>query len=194
MKRIIISTGNKNKVREMLSLLEDLPVEVLTKSQAGYGEIDPIEDGKTLEENAKIKVENIGEPEDIVIGDDTGLFVYALPNELGVHSSRYAGEHATDEDNRHKLCKAMEDKTDRRAYFKTVIAIKYRDKYYTVEGICRGHITNELKGTGGFGYDPMFQPEGCEKTFAELSEEEKNQISHRGKALIKAKKLLCKLI
>ena len=194
MKQIIISTDNKNKVREISHLLSDLDVKVLTKTEAGYGLIHPVEDASTLEGNARKKVEKIGKPKDIVLGDDTGLFVSALPGELGVHSARYAGESANDEANRKKLLSAMKDKADRSAYFKTVIVIKYKNRLYSVTGVCKGEIIDDLKGDNGFGYDPMFKPLGSDKTFAEMSEQEKNLISHRAKALVKAKALLKELI
>ncbi|MDD7363866.1 MAG: RdgB/HAM1 family non-canonical purine NTP pyrophosphatase [Peptoniphilus sp.] len=181
--RIIVSTDNVNKLREIRELLGD-DVELLTKSDAGYGDVHPIEDGETLEENALIKVESIeGDEGDVVIGDDTGLFVNALDGRPGVHSARYAGEEHDDAANRALLLKEMEDTIDRSAYFKTVIAVKRGDAVYTVEGVCPGQILMGEKGENGFGYDPLFVPEGYDETFAEMTEEEKNKISHRGRAL-----------
>lgn len=177
---IILSTDNAHKLKEIRELV-DGKFRVLTKTEAGYGDIHPVEDGDTLEVNAMKKIEPLeGE---IVIGDDTGLFVSALQGRPGVYSARYAGEEGNDEKNREKLLREMEGKIDRSAYFKTVIAVKRGDEIYTVEGICPGHITESPRGEGGFGYDPLFIPEGYDKTFAEMADAEKNAVSHRGRAL-----------
>lgn len=177
---IILSTDNAHKLKEIRELV-DGKFHVLTKTEAGYGDIHPVEDGDTLEANAMKKIEPLeGE---IVIGDDTGLFVNALLGRPGVYSARYAGEEGNDKKNREKLLREMEGKIDRSAYFKTVIAVKRGDEIYTVEGICPGHITQSPRGEGGFGYDPLFIPEGYDKTFAEMTDAEKNAVSHRGRAL-----------
>ncbi|MEJ8785119.1 RdgB/HAM1 family non-canonical purine NTP pyrophosphatase [Peptoniphilus sp. HCN-40583] len=177
---IILSTDNAHKLKEIRELV-DGKFRVLTKTEAGYGDIHPVEDGDTLQANAMKKIESLeGE---IVIGDDTGLFVSALQGRPGVYSARYAGEEGNDEKNREKLLREMEGKIDRSAYFKTVIAVKRGDEIYTVEGICPGHITESPRGEGGFGYDPLFIPEGYDKTFAEMADAEKNAVSHRGRAL-----------
>ncbi|MEQ3353159.1 RdgB/HAM1 family non-canonical purine NTP pyrophosphatase [Aedoeadaptatus acetigenes] len=177
---IILSTDNEHKLREIRELV-DGKFRVLSKTEAGYGDIHPVEDGDTLEANAMIKIKPLeGE---IVIGDDTGLFVHALEGRPGVYSARYAGEDGNDEKNREKLLREMEGKSDRSAYFKTVIAVKREKETYTVEGICPGHITESPRGEGGFGYDPLFVPEGYDKTFAEMTDDEKNAVSHRGLAL-----------
>ena len=181
--KIILSTDNAHKLKEIGELLEG-KVQLLSKTEAGFGDLHPIEDGDTLEANAFIKIKDIlCGADDIVIGDDTGLFVHALNGEPGVYSARYAGPEGNDEKNRKKLLKALEGVEDRSAYFKTVIAVKRGEENYTVEGICRGKIIEEERGCSGFGYDPLFVPEGEEKTFAEMSDEQKNAISHRGRAL-----------
>ena len=181
--KIILSTDNAHKLKEIAELL-DGKVKLLSKTEAGFGDIHPVEDGETLEANAFIKIKDIecGE-DDIIIGDDTGLFVRALNGEPGVYSARYAGEEGNDEKNRTKLLKALEGIEDRSAYFKTVIAVKRGNETYTVEGICSGRIIEEERGNAGFGYDPIFVPNGEEKTFAEMTDDEKNKISHRGRAL-----------
>lgn len=181
--KIILSTDNAHKLKEIAELL-DGKVKLLSKTEAGFGDIHPVEDGDTLEANAFIKIKDIecGE-DDIIIGDDTGLFVRALNGEPGVYSARYAGEEGNDEKNRTKLLKALEGIEDRSAYFKTVIAVKRGNETYTVEGICSGRIIEEERGDAGFGYDPIFVPNGEEKTFAEMTDDEKNKISHRGRAL-----------
>ena len=181
--KIILSTDNAHKLKEITELLEE-KAELLSKTEAGFGDLHPVEDGDTLEANAFIKIKDIdcGE-DDIIIGDDTGLFVRALNGEPGVYSARYAGEEGNDEKNRTKLLKALEGIEDRSAYFKTVIAVKRGNETYTVEGICSGGIIEEERGNAGFGYDPIFVPDGEEKTFAEMTDDEKNKISHRGRAL-----------
>lgn len=181
--RIILSTDNAHKLKEIAELLDE-KAELLSKTEAGFGDLHPVEDGDTLEANAFIKIKDIdcGE-DDIIIGDDTGLFVYALNGEPGVYSARYAGLEGNDEKNREKLLKAMEGVEDRSAFFKTVIAVKRGEENYTVEGVCPGRIINEERGSAGFGYDPIFVPEGEEKAFAEMTDDEKNAISHRGRAL-----------
>lgn len=177
---IILSTDNEHKLKEIRELVEG-KFRVLSKTEAGYGDIHPVEDGDTLEANALIKIKPLeGE---IVIGDDTGLFVHALKGRPGVYSARYAGEEGNDEKNREKLLREMEGIADRSAYFKTVIAVKRGEDTYTVEGICPGKISRSPRGEAGFGYDPLFIPEGYDKTFAEMTDEEKNAVSHRGRAL-----------
>lgn len=177
---IILSTDNEHKLKEIRELVEG-KFRVLSKTEAGYGDIHPVEDGDTLEANAMIKIKPLeGE---IVIGDDTGLFVHALKGRPGVYSARYAGGEGNDEKNREKLLREMEGIADRSAYFKTVIAVKRGEDTYTVEGICPGKISRSPRGEGGFGYDPLFIPEGYDKTFAEMTDEEKNAVSHRGRAL-----------
>lgn len=186
-RRIILSSGNAHKAQEIKSILKDLPFQVVTKNDLGYEDLDVVEDGNTLRENALKKAEELHKlTKGIVIADDTGLYVDALNGEPGVYSARYAGEDATYADNNNKLLNKLKDvpMEKRTAYFKTVIAIVLEDgRKMTVEGICRGHIEFQERGNRGFGYDPLFVPEGRDKTFAEMTEEEKNQISHRSNAL-----------
>ena len=130
----------------------------------------------------------------IVIADDTGLFVNALNGEPGVYSSRYAGQEGNDKKNCEKLINNLEGIEDRSAYFKTVIALITEDKkILKAEGICKGMIIEEARGDKGFGYDPIFVPEGFDKTFAELGHDVKNKISHRALALIELKNILIKI-
>lgn len=196
-KKIILSTGNIDKIEEIKDILKDLPFYIYSKNEVGLGDLEVEEDGDTLEENAIKKAMAISERIDgIVIADDTGLFVDKLNGAPGVYSSRYAGEDVSYEDNNRKLLKELEGtpSEERTAKFQTVIAIVTEDKKIkTVYGECRGRIDFEVKGSEGFGYDPLFIVDGYGKTFAQLGEEVKNKISHRAKALEKLKKELEKL-
>ncbi len=194
MDKLILSTDNEGKFQEISHMLKDIHIEVLRKSDVGMGDIEPIEDGNSLEENAKIKVDALDIKDAYILGDDTGLYVEALDGEPGIHAARYAGEHVTYEDNRKKMLKAMEGKANRKAYFKTVMALRYNDKIWYREGICEGQITEQERGDLGFGYDSIFLPDGYDQTFGEMSEELKNKISHRSKALENLSSLLKELI
>lgn len=193
MMKLVLATHNKDKITEIKSLLQELPIEILTFSDFDHFP-DVIEDRNTLEGNAEKKAREIfnitGMPS---MADDTGLFVDALDGEPGVFSSRYAGENVTYEDNRKKLLDEMKDihVEKRDAVFKTVIVfIKNNEEKYVVEGECKGYIGFEEKGEMGFGYDPIFYLKESNISFAELPLEEKNRISHRGRALQKMKKVL----
>ncbi|WP_352419401.1 XTP/dITP diphosphatase [Proteiniborus sp.] len=197
-KTLIVSTDNNHKIMEIKDIMKDMPFIILSKTEAGFGDIEVIEDGNTLEENATKKaVEIARRTKAIVIADDTGLFVDKLNGEPGVYSSRYSGENATYSDNNKKLLKELEGVSleKRTAKFKTVISIVLEDKSIKlVSGECSGKIGFESKGDNGFGYDPLFLVDGYEKTFAELGEEIKNSISHRARALRNLKKELKNII
>lgn len=184
MRKIVLSTDNKNKLREIREILEDLDVEIYGKSDIDGMDFEVVEDGDTLYDNALKKARAMADRVDFaVLADDTGLFVNALGGDPGVHSARYASEH-DDKKNRQKLLKNLEDKKDRSAYFKTQIILIDEDKnVIPIEGVCPGKISLEERGDNGFGYDSIFIPDGFEKTFAEMTHEEKNEISHRAKAL-----------
>ncbi len=186
-RKIILSTGNVHKVNEIKGILKDMPFEVISKNDLGYEDFDVLEDGSTLEENALKKAKELHKlTKGIVVADDTGLYVDVLNGEPGVYSARYAGEDATYSDNNKLLLNKLKDipKEKRTAYFKTVIAVILEDgSRLTAEGICRGSIALQERGKRGFGYDPLFIVEGTDKTFSEMSEEEKNKISHRANAL-----------
>lgn len=184
MREIVLSTDNINKLREIREILEDLDIKIYGKSDIEGLNFEVIEDGDTLYDNALKKASAMAERVDYaVIADDTGLFVKALDGEPGVHSARYASEH-DDKKNREKLLNNLKDKEDRSAYFKTEIILIDEDKnIIPIEGVCPGKISLEERGDNGFGYDSIFIPEGFDKTFAEMSHEEKNQISHRSRAL-----------
>ena len=184
MREIVLSTDNINKLREIREILEDLDIKIYGKSDIEGLDFEVIEDGDTLYDNALKKASAMAERVDYaVLADDTGLFVKALNGEPGVHSARYASEH-DDKKNREKLLNNLKEKEDRSAYFKTEIILIDEDKnIIPIEGVCPGKISLEERGDNGFGYDSIFIPDGFDKTFAEMSHEEKNQISHRSRAL-----------
>ena len=185
---LVIATRNKNKLREFREVLKDLQIEI--RSLDDFGPIpEAIEDGSTFDENAYKKAIHtakiLGLP---AMADDSGLVVDALNGEPGVFSARYAGENATDEKNCNKLFNALKGVENRRAHFQCVLSIAVPSgPALTYEGKCDGVIIDEKRGDNGFGYDPIFYFEEFGKTFAELSMEEKNKVSHRGKALADVK-------
>lgn len=187
MKKLILSTGNKNKLKEIKAILEGLNIEVLSKDEIGFEKFDVVEDEDTLEGNAIKKAKELKEKIDgIVMADDTGLFVEYLNGDPGVHSARYAGEEHDYKANNIKLLKELGDiELDKRnAYFETVIALALENgEIKTISGRLNGKIGFEERGENGFGYDPLFIIDGDNKTLAELSEEMKNKISHRARAL-----------
>ncbi|MFY9286095.1 MAG: XTP/dITP diphosphatase [Tissierellaceae bacterium] len=185
-RKLILSTNNRHKVEEIKNILKGLPIEVLSKQDVGLDfEVD--EDGQTLEENSLKKAQALAARVDyMVMADDSGLFVDALDGAPGVYSSRYAGEEGNDENNNLRLLEELKDVPleERGARFITVMSLITEDKeVFTIKGECKGHIGFEARGSKGFGYDPLFIPEGYSKTFAELGEDVKNKISHRAKAL-----------
>jgi XTP/dITP diphosphohydrolase len=181
MKQIVFATNNKNKLREIREIMSDL-YEVLSLDDIGCHE-EIVEDAETIEGNAKIKADFVTNKYHVdCFADDTGLEVEALNGAPGVYSARYAGEHCSYQDNVNKMLNAMRGKTNRKAAFRTVIALNLDGKSYTFEGRCDGQIVESQRGTDGFGYDPIFMPDGFNQTFAEMSHEEKNAISHRGRA------------
>ncbi|WBW50773.1 RdgB/HAM1 family non-canonical purine NTP pyrophosphatase [Peptoniphilus equinus] len=190
---MVLSTDNSHKVKEIKDLLGDLNIDIKTKSDVLDAPLDVEETADTLEGNATLKTKALRDKTDeAVFADDTGLFVNSLGGEPGVHSARYAEAYDHDDAmNRKKLLERLGDATDRSAYFKTVISyIDKHGKEHLFEGICEGDIATEAHGEHGFGYDSLFIPKGMDKTFAELTESEKNAISHRGRALEKFKAFL----
>lgn len=181
---MVLATRNEGKVREFRELLKGFPVEIASLND--FGPIPEVEeDGETFDDNAYKKAlhtaQVLGLP---AISDDSGLAVEALGGAPGVRSARYAGEEASDADNITKLLKNMDGKTDRRAAFECVISIAVPSgPALTYEGRCEGEITAEPAGEGGFGYDPVFFYPEYGKTFAQCTMEEKNRVSHRGRAL-----------
>jgi XTP/dITP diphosphohydrolase len=181
---LVLATRNEGKIAEFKTLFSGFPIEM--KSLNDFGPTpEALEDGKTFEDNAYKKAHFtarvLGFP---ALADDSGLVVEALGGQPGVFSARYAGEGAGDEANIRKLLKAMEGVHDRRAAFECVIAIAVpRGPALVCSGKCEGEIVRDPRGKNGFGYDPVFFYQPLGKTFAEMSQEEKNRVSHRGKAM-----------
>lgn len=192
MTRLLLATRNRDKVKEIAQALTGLPVELVPAEK--WGNLPDIEeDHDTLIGNAVKKAVTLARITNIpTLADDTGLEVDALNGAPGVHSSRYSGERATYDENVDKLLHEMRNVPDdkRGARFRCVIALAVGDQVETVEGVCEGTIARERHGNGGFGYDPVFIVHGLDKSFAELTLEEKNKISHRGVALQKARLVL----
>lgn len=187
METIICASGNKDKIRELGAILAGFDMEIISKAEAGFSHVDPVEDGETYEENSRIKAEAImalsGKP---VIADDSGLEVDYLGGAPGIHSARYAGEEHSYEKNNSKMLMELSGVPieERGAKFVSVITMLFPDgREIVARGECPGHIIEELRGENGFGFDPLFMPEGYDKTFAEMDSELKNSISHRGRAL-----------
>src|SRR5690554_583296 len=181
---LIFATQNPNKVKEIQNQLTE-NIKVLSLSDLNYSE-DLEETQNTLEGNAWQKADFIYEHFNRnCFADDTGLEVEALNNEPGVYSARYAGAEKSFEANMNKVLEKLKGKDNRNARFRTVIALIIDGEKYEFEGICEGEIIENKRGEEGFGYDPIFQPKGYNKTFAEMDLSEKNKISHRGIAVKK---------
>lgn len=181
--KLVFATNNKHKLDEVRKITVQHNIEVVSLADIHCHDEIP-ETADTLEGNALQKAQYIQDKFGLdCFADDTGLEVEALDNAPGVYSARYAGPGHDSEANMQKLLQEMEGKTNRKARFRTVIALIIGDKQYCFSGIVNGTITTEKKGENGFGYDPIFIPEGYEQTFAELGDFVKNKISHRAKAV-----------
>lgn len=189
MTNIIAATLNRHKISEIENITKSFGMKVISRSEAGIPDFEIEETGFTFEENSEIKARAIleysGKP---TIADDSGIEVDALKGAPGVYSARFAGVEGpeVDQENNKKLLSLLADipQKERGARFVSVVTMLFPDgKKIVARGECPGYITYQEKGTGGFGYDPLFVPEGFEKTYAELTAEEKNSISHRAKAL-----------
>ncbi len=198
MKLVVIATGNPGKVREFAKAFEQADFEFKTQKDVGFSE-DVDECGTTFAENARIKAVAVAKylkTQKImatVIADDSGLEVKALDGAPGIRSARFAGLHGDSLANNEKLLRELEGVSDRSARFVSALCIiDEKGSEHYVEGECRGKILEASRGTEGFGYDPLFVPEGHERTFAEMSLEEKQSFSHRGHAIenLKAANLL----
>ncbi len=185
--RLVIASNNKHKISEIKAILCDKFEEILSMREAGI-EHETVEDGLTFIENARKKAREICEISGCpTLADDSGISVDALDGAPGVFSARYAsrdGENADDEANNDLLLKNLQGVTDRGAHYTAAMVIAYPDgNEISAEGYMYGEITDKRIGNGGFGYDPLFRPVGENRTVAQMSAEEKNQISHRSKAL-----------
>jgi len=181
MHTIIFATNNRHKVDEIRKVVGN-NINIVTLADAGI-DIDIPEPHDTLQENASEKSQTIHRlTEQNCFSEDTGLEVEALNGEPGVKSARYAGDDRNFQGNINKLLANLAGKPNRNAQFRTVISLIWQGQEYFFEGICKGHIVDDQKGTQGFGYDPVFVPDGSDKTFAEMSIDEKNAFSHRRKA------------
>lgn len=194
--RLVFASNNAHKLEEVRKILPH-EIEVLSLQQIGFLS-DIAETGDTLEENSAIKAQAVwayvqahavGDI-DGVFADDTGLEISALGGKPGVHTARWAGEPADDVNNRKKVLRELEGVADRAARFRTVVTLIHDGKQEQMAGVVNGHIAFEECGAGGFGYDPLFVPEGYDKTFASLPAEVKNSISHRARAMEKLSKRL----
>jgi len=180
--KICFATNNHKKIEEVKAALGD-QIEIVSLEAIGCLEELP-ETGDTLEHNAFQKARYVKEHYGVdCFADDTGLEVNSLNGEPGVYSGRYAGEPRSDERNMDKLLKTLNHQDDRSARFRTVIALILDGNEYQFEGVATGEILIQRTGDGGFGYDPIFRPDGFTRSFAQLTMLEKNQISHRGKAV-----------
>lgn len=192
MSKIVLATHNNYKIEEIKTILRDIDLEILTLND--FSGIPPLkEDGSTFRENALRKARAVHQLTKLpALADDSGLEVFYLNGRPGVLSARYAGEGATDELNNHKLLKEMRGVPPRRrkAQFHATIALVGDSFEEITEGICEGKLGESPRGKNGFGYDPLFIPEGSDRTYAELTSEEKNLISHRARALEKMKEAL----
>ena len=193
---IVIASRNQHKIRELEALLSRFVagVKLLSLDDVGFdGDIE--EDGTTFTENALIKARAAASSGKVGVGDDSGLCVNALDGAPGIFSARFAGEHGNDAANNEKLLRELFDKEDRSAFFVCAIACVLPDgREIVVEGRAEGTILREANGGGGFGYDPLFYYEPLDKTFAALSPEEKNQVSHRARAVEAFAKELAKIL
>jgi len=182
MTTLIFATNNEHKVLEIQSLLPK-DINVITLQQAGIN-IDIPEPYDTLQENANTKAKTIFEiTKQNCFSEDTGLEIDALNGAPGVHSARYASEDRNFNANIEKVLTNLKNTKNRSAQFRTVICLIWEQKEYYFEGVCRGQIAEQNSGTAGFGYDPIFIPEGSDKSFATMTMEEKNTFSHRQKAV-----------
>ena len=187
---VILATSNKAKIREIIQILGN-DIDYKTMSDfPDWPDVEETED--TFKGNALLKSSVLAQRYNMpAIADDSGLVVEALDGEPGVHSSRYSGEGATDEKNMAKLLNNLQEEKNRKAAFKTVVVYKEPDgEEIIAAGEVEGRIVEAPVGGGGFGYDPVFVPDGFDKTFAQMSSQEKNELSHRGKAINNLRNIL----
>ncbi|MCY6484411.1 XTP/dITP diphosphatase [Clostridium aestuarii] len=198
MKKMIVASNNQHKISEIKQILKKFPIEIVSLKEAGI-DIDIEENGKTFMENAHIKASEIKKivGDYMVMADDSGLMVDILEGDPGVYSARYSGEHGNDKKNNEKLLDKLKDVELEKRTAKFVCAIEViidNNKKIQVQGEVKGYINYKEMGVDGFGYDPLFYIPEFKKTFAEMSSEEKNSISHRGTALKKLEKKISELL
>lgn len=194
MKKLIVASNNEHKIKEIKEILKEFPLKILSLKEAGIN-IDIEENGATFMENAHIKAMSIYKlkGDSMVLADDSGLAVDILNGEPGVYSARYSGEHGNDEKNNEKLLSKLKGVEFEKRNAKFICAMELivdENKTINVQGEVEGYIVEEKRGENGFGYDPLFYMPKFNKTMAEMSSEEKNSVSHRGKALKKLKEEL----
>ena len=183
--KLIIASNNKHKIAEIKSILGAKFDNIISLSEAGI-EHETVEDGTTFLENAVKKASEIAElSSSCTLADDSGICVHALDNAPGIYSARFAGEHGNDKANNALLLKKLSDKSDRTAHYTCAMAlVRPGGEIVTAEGHLYGTVIDTARGEGGFGYDPLFVPDGEYRTLAEMTDEEKNAISHRKRALV----------
>lgn len=191
---VVAATKNKNKVKEMNGILSKYDMKIIPQDEAGMMDIEVVEDGTTFEENSYKKAYEIMKAcGHATVADDSGLMVDALDGAPGIYSARFAGVEHDDAANNAKMLRLLKDVPyeKRTAKFVTVMTMVYPNgEKIVARGECPGHIATELQGEGGFGYDPLFVPEGYDETFATLGVDVKNQVSHRARALAELERLL----
>ncbi len=182
--KLIIASNNKHKIKEIKEILGTRFDEILSLSEACIDH-ETVEDGVTFMENARKKAREIMEISGCAaLADDSGITAHALGDRPGIYSARFSGVHGDDEANNDILIESLRDKSDKGAHYTCAISLFYPDRTaFEAEGYMYGRIIDERRGTRGFGYDPIFVPDGDVRTVAEMTDEEKNKISHRGKAL-----------
>lgn len=187
MEKVILASRNKGKLEEIKAILEPFGMDTVSRDDAGIPTFEVEETGSTFEENSLLKAQAIMDVAHVItIADDSGLEVDALSGAPGIYSARYAGENCTFEDNNRKLLQELSGvpEDQRGAAFVSVITMLFPNgEKLVARGECRGKILTELRGEEGFGYDPLFMPEGENRSFAEMTSAEKNRISHRAKSL-----------
>lgn len=192
--KVVAATDNKHKIKEIEAVTSRFGMKILTKNEVGVGELKIEETGLSFEENSKLKAKAISSAAGLAaIADDSGLEVDFLNGAPGIYSARFSGENATDDENNCKLLELLTNVPDNRrtAKFVSVITLIFTNSQsITVRGECSGQILRELRGKNGFGYDPLFMPDGFDRSFAELGAKEKNSISHRAAALKKLEAVL----
>jgi XTP/dITP diphosphohydrolase len=182
--KLVFASNNKNKIAEIQQQVGS-QFQIVSLEDIGCF-VDIPETAETIEGNSILKANYVTENYSLpCFADDTGLEIESLNNEPGVYSARYAGEHKNAEDNMNLVLEKLATQTNRKAHFKTIIALNMNNEQHLFEGIVKGEITTEKSGSQGFGYDPIFQPEGFSTTFAEMTMEQKSVISHRGIAVQK---------